>query len=88
MANKTITIDGTDFYLSKGGDYVGECGTSLRWNPLESDGYIRHSPDGWVYHSVSITSFGNFGDDMHVARELADRWCEKARKAWNKLMGE
>ena len=88
MEHNTIMVDGTEFYLSADGTYVGETGTTRRWSPDEPHGYKMHSPYGLHWQRVGLTSFGDFGADMHQARELADRWCEKARRAWDALKAD
>ena len=87
MANKSIIIDDTEFYLSKDGTYVGECGTTMRWNPDNPKGYQMYSRDGWHSQKISLLAFEGFGCYPYNL-EYRDHWCEKARKAWNELRGD
>ena len=77
----TVVIDGTEFYTNEGHDYVGEVGTSRKWSPRHPKGYRLVCRDGWNWRRVALTSFDDFGP----FGEYADRWCEKARKAWDAL---
>lgn len=86
VASRTTTIDDTEFYLSGDGTYVGECGTTRRWNPDNPEGYQMHSRDGWHTQKISLLAFEGFGCYPRNL-ENRDHWCEKARKAWNELHG-
>ncbi len=70
----------TDFAVRDG--CVQECGTALRYDPVSGKGY--QMSDG---RRVALTSYAAFGEDMFRARMAADRWCEKARAAWNAANG-
>lgn len=75
MKDRIITVGTTDFVVRDG--YVQELGTIKRWSPSH--------PQGWqevMGRKVSLCSYATFGPDINQARELADRWCAKARKAW------
>ena len=71
-----ITVDGTDFAVHEG--YVREWGTNLYYDPATDRGY-QVGNDG---QHVALTSYEAFGCDIYRARELADRWISKARRAW------
>lgn len=71
-----VTVDGTDFAITD--NAVHECGTLLYYDPVSDKGY-QLVDDG---RRVAITSYAAFGDDMHSAREAAQHWMGKARRAW------
>lgn len=67
-----VKIDGTTF-VADGDGGVMEWGTNLHY-----DGRGYQPVDG---RRVALTSYAAFGDDVHIAREIASRWCAKAQKA-------
>lgn len=88
MTSRTVAIDGTEFYINENRNYVGEVGTTRKWSPRHPRGFKLQCRDGLHWQHVGLTSFGDFGADTHQARELADRWCEKARRAWDALKAD
>lgn len=63
--------------------YVQEWGTTLRWSPDRPKGY--QFVDG---RRVSLLAYEAFGSDLNRALECADRWCERARGAWEQAHGD
>ena len=73
-----VIVDKIEFYYGYyDGGYVGEVGTTRKWSPKHRYGFKRNNGE-----PIAITSFGDFGEDRHMARQNADVWCEKARKAY------
>ena len=79
---KLITIDDTDFAVHD--SYVREWGTQLCYDPKRDEGYQL---DGDGQH-IALTSYGAFGADIYQAREVAARWVDKARRAWQEANDE
>ena len=75
-----INIDGTDFAVHD--DHVSEWGTMRRYDPKRDKGYIM-----LVGRRYGLCSFANFGDDQNMSERYAERWCAKARRAWNCIRG-
>lgn len=75
-ATTFVVVDGITFTYYPGG-YVGEVGTTRKWSPENPYGFKLNGGE-----TIAITSFGDFGTDRYVARDLADRWCERARRAY------
>ena len=76
MTKQTITIENTVFAVTD--NAVHEYGTLLYYDPINDKGY-QLDGDG---KRVAITSYAAFGDDMYAARQAAQHWMGKARKAW------
>lgn len=70
----TVTVDGTEFAVHD--TYVSEW--PRRYDPVTGRGYKLDS-DG---QRISLLSYEEFGCDGSE-RELAARWCDKARRAWD-----
>lgn len=72
-----VKIDGTTFVTDAHGG-VMEWGTNLHY---DGKGYQLDDDD----KRVALTSYAAFGDDVYIAREIAERWCAKAQRALEAL---
>ena len=75
-----VTVDDVSFYFGNSfvvGDFVGEVGTTRKWSPAHSYGFKLYGRE-----VAEITECYDFGFTAYYARQNADAWCEKARKAY------